>query len=269
MEEGFRQKIVIIGCGNVAWHLAKQFKSFENCNVTIYNHQPNSLLVDFKKKLKCRTESSIENVTPAADFYFICVADKAIRSVAERLTITNPQALLIHTSGSASLKELGSRIYGTAVMYPLQSFSRIDIIDWNKVPLITEAADEATRAKINKLASLFSDKVIAMSESDRIYLHLAAVFANNFSNAMYAAAEDILRKNTKEARFELLLPLIEKSSDKLKKISPLAAQTGPAKRGDTKTIKNHMRLLRKNEDLRKIYKKISSLIDTQQNGRTT
>ena len=158
MQKLNKHKIVILGCGNVAWHLAKHFFSLKNHELFIYNHKANALLNDFRLKLKCSTASSLNKIIPNADFYFICVTDKYISEVVKKIKIENKNAVLIHTSGSAKIEELGEN-NNSAVFYPLQSFSKNTNVNWKEIPIIIEAKKLSVKKKILDLAKLFSYNV--------------------------------------------------------------------------------------------------------------
>ncbi|MBL7910503.1 MAG: DUF2520 domain-containing protein [Bacteroidia bacterium] len=258
MRKSTGHKIVIIGCGNVAWHLAKQLAAFKNYKLFVYNHKANSLLNDFKTKLKCSVTSNLKNIVTDADLYFICVADKNIASVAKRIKTKNSNAIIVHTSGSAKINELGDRS-NTAVFYPLQTFSKQDEVNWKEVPVIVEAKNAAIKTKILNLAKEFSNNVISLNYKERLKLHLAAVLVNNFTNALFVAAADLAAKDKK-----ILLPLIKQTVLKIQKLDPLAAQTGPARRGDKRVMEKHLKLISKNTELKKIYLQLSNLIIKQQ-----
>src|ERR1043165_5185151 len=121
MRDG-RKSVVIVGCGNVAWHLAKRLSESERFAVRIFNHRNNSALVQFRKELKCETPSSLEQIPHDADYYFLCVPDAAIAEIASHLAISNPKSVLMHCAGSVPVEALGKRIHGTGVFYPLQTF---------------------------------------------------------------------------------------------------------------------------------------------------
>lgn len=265
MQNPGRQKIVIAGCGNVAWHIAKKLQALGNYSVFVYNHRHNSMLDEFKKKLKCKTGDSLEHIINDADFYFICVDDKHIESVAKKISCTKPNAVLLHTSGSIKLNVLGERAHATGVFYPLQTFSSNDEVVWDKIPIVVEASAENSTV-IVQLAKKFSDTVILLDYEQRLKLHLAAVLVNNFTNALYQAASEFLARGSrnKNLNFDLLLPLISQTTEKVKRIDPLEAQTGPARRHDKPVLKKHISLLSKHEDLKKIYKLMSKLIVKQQ-----
>lgn len=266
MKTRVQKTIVIIGCGNVAWHVAKHLVSLKSFRVSVYNHQDNSALQAFKKELKCRTEAGFANISADADAYFICVTDRFISHVTEALHIKNPKAILVHTSGSAKRTDLGDKMFTTGVFYPLQSFSKSAEINWQKVPVIIEAGNRNAEKSIADLAGLFSKRVITLGYRDRLRLHLAAVLVNNFTNALYVSAFDLLgeSKAGNELHFKLLLPLIGQTTSNIETMKPREAQTGPARRGDEAVMKKHLDLIAKQEDLRKIYKQLSRLIVKQQ-----
>jgi predicted short-subunit dehydrogenase-like oxidoreductase (DUF2520 family) len=266
METAAKQKIVIIGCGNVAWHLAKHLQSLKKFEVFVYNHKPNPSLNEFKSKLKCKVDVGLDHVIENASCYFICIPDRFISETAKRLHIKDPNALLLHTSGSCKLSELGERIHDTGVFYPLQTFSKATGLDWSTVPVIIEHSTEQAEARIRKFALQFSKTVISLSYKERLKLHLSAVFVNNFTNALYVVAHDLVMETskTKDLNFDLLLPLIKQTTEKIAKLNPRAAQTGPAKRNDEVVLKKHLELLSKHTELKKLYKQLSKLIVKQQ-----
>ncbi|PBQ31142.1 hypothetical protein CNR22_04970 [Sphingobacteriaceae bacterium] len=266
MEKEAKQKVVIIGCGNVAWHIAKHLQSLKKFSISVYNHQENPLLTEFKTKLKCKIGESLQYIDSDASMYFICVTDKYISKVASKLTVKNPNAVLVHTSGSAKLQELGGRIHSTGVFYPLQTFSRDARIDWKNVPIIVESENRDSEHTLLHFADLFSKTVISLDYKNRLKLHLAAVLVNNFTNALYVSAFDLINRDStsKDLNFEVLLPLIEQTTQKIRTLEPRAAQTGPAKRKDESVMNKHLDLISKQNDLKKIYKQISKLIAKQQ-----
>ncbi len=266
MKEAARQKAVILGCGNVAWHIASHLASLKTFKITVYNHQANPLLSEFKLKLKCAIQAGFHHITSDADYYIICVADNFIKETASKINNSKVNSLVLHTSGSSKITLLGKRVFGTGVMYPLQTFSRTDQVNWKNIPLLLETDDECTGRLLKSFAALFSNKILQLNYTDRLQLHLAAVVVNNFTNALYAAADQLLSATGTEKSFSLLLPLIEKTTEKIHLMSPIEAQTGPAKRNDTVAMEKHLELLRKNKDLRKVYKQMSALIHIQQKG---
>jgi len=266
-EEG-AASLVIVGCGNLAWHLTKGFLNAGLTDLMVCNHRPNPLLDDFRFQLHCRTAVGFENMPLKAAYYFICVPDKFIVEVAGQIQLANPQAILIHCSGSTALSALEDRVQGTGVFYPVQTFSRQADIHWNETPVLLEASDSETYSLLEKLAKKLTKKIHHCKSEDRLQIHLCAVLVNNFTNALYAAAEGQLLKQQSPFDLSVLLPLISTGVKKLESMKAVDAQTGPAKRGDKKTIQLHQGLLDKHSLLRKTYKDMTKLIKEQQHGRS-
>lgn len=263
MAASTKHKIVIIGCGNLAWHLASEFARLK-FDLVIVNHRPNKELNKFERKFTCKTYSSLSLIPEDANFYFISVTDKSIPSVSKRITPSNKNAVVFHCSGSISLEALQGDNANRCVFYPVQTFSKNDSIDWKEVPILLEANSPQTLVSAKRLANLFSKKVEKSTWEFRSKVHLAAVFVNNFSNALYAAAVHLLSRNGKVAKVDLLLPLIRQTTKKLDALTPIAAQTGPAKRGDKPVLSRHMTMLKNEPELQKIYRLLSALILKQQ-----
>ena len=264
MKKSVKHKIVILGCGNVAWHLAKRLSAFKKYTLFVYNHQANSALKEFKSELNCSTQVGLDNIISDAHFYFICVSDSAISKVSSKIKCERSSSVIVHTSGSASLKEINGNSVNAGVFYPLQTFSKKDNISWVDVPIIIEVANALTRKKLFSLTKHFSKKVLVLSYEERLKMHLSAVLVNNFTNALYVAAAEFLRGFNGSKSFQLLLPLIRQTTKKIEDMSPIDAQTGPAKRNDKVVLDKHMKLLSEKKELRRVYEQISKLIVKQQ-----
>ncbi|MDY6346936.1 MAG: DUF2520 domain-containing protein, partial [Bacteroidales bacterium] len=94
----------------------------------------------------------------------------------------------------------------------------------------------------------------------RASIHLAAVFACNFSNAMYTIADKILSDNN--LNLSLLLPLLKNTVAKLEEMPPREAQTGPAARGDRNVMERHLESL-SDKKIRELYTLVSDFIMSQ------
>ncbi|MBW2960651.1 Rossmann-like and DUF2520 domain-containing protein [Mesonia aestuariivivens] len=244
-------KIVILGAGNLALHLFKAFNKATNTEVIqVYNRSESSLQI-FKNKTDTTTNFT---QLKKADVYLVCVKDDAIENIIKKLAKT--EAIVAHTSGSVALSTSATR---NAVFYPLQTFSKQTEVNFKEIPICLETSEEKDFSILEKLAKNISEKVFPISSAQRKKLHLAAVFASNFSNYMYAIAEDICNKN--EVPFEVLNALIQETAKKATLNSPKTVQTGPAKRNDQATIKQHLAQLN-NADYKEIYKLLTqSIID--------
>ena len=243
--------VVIVGSGNVAKHLIKSFIRIDNINLKqVYtrNSKDEALLNN-----TVATTNDL-SLIKEADITIIAVRDDAIANISSQ--IKNP--LVVHTSGSVEMKAL-KNASNKGVFYPLQSFSKQKEINFKNMPICLEAEHKHDLIKLEKLASLLQGDVYYLSSLQRKKIHVAAVFVNNFTNHMYTIAYDICEEHN--VPFDILKPLILETSDKIKKLTPKDAQTGPAKRSDEETIKNHLNLL--SETQQELYLKIIQSIKNQ------
>jgi predicted short-subunit dehydrogenase-like oxidoreductase (DUF2520 family) len=257
--------IVIIGTGNVAYHIADSFKKHQNITLLqVFNHQNTKEAKRYAQHFAINLATSYNAINTNADIYIIAVKDDAIVEVVKNLTLLKLKGIVVHTSGSVEMKTLMQASESIGVYYPLQTFFQKAIIDWKKTPLLIEANSKQTLAKIKKIADSISQKVKVVTSKNRLQIHLAAVFACNFTNAMYATAYEVIEKNLSKKDTELLVPIMLQSFEKLKDNHPLKSQTGPAMRNDTKVMKKHLAILKSDKHLTKVYKTLSDLIVTQQ-----
>ncbi|MDX8554757.1 DUF2520 domain-containing protein [Tenacibaculum sp. 1B UA] len=248
-------KVTIIGGGNVATHLANAFsKTNEVSLVQVYAR--NIKQVQHLKGVTSIT-NSIELLTKA-DVYIIAVSDDAIGDVSHKIEQKN--GLVVHTSGSVAIQSL-QNTGRKGIFYLLQSFSKNKEVNFDEIPFCLEAENEEDLQLLEDLAKSIGKKIYRINSEQRKRLHVAAVFVNNFTNHMYKIGADIC--NEYQVPFEVLQPLVKETAQKITKLSPEAAQTGPAKRNDQKTIQNHLALL--NAEQQEIYKLITKSI--QKNGK--
>lgn len=144
------------------------------------------------------------------------------------------------------------------IFYPLQTMKKNSEVDFKNVPVLIEGNDEATVSKLEALAKTISQNVYKVDEEQRQWIHVAAVFANNFTNHLYSVSESLLLGHG--LSFDILKPLIYRSIENLQQNSPSDIQTGPAARGDMQTIEKHLMLLGDDIRLQRIYEILSQSI---------
>lgn len=259
-------KIVIIGTGNVAYHIAQSFQSNTKVNLLqVFNHRYSKEAKLFSKQFQCDLVTDYKSIHQKADIYIVAVKDDAIAEVAKQLLPLKLNGLVVHTSGSVEVNVLKNVSKTIGVYYPLQTFYKGASIDWNTTPLLIEANTKSSVTKLKQLASTVSKTVKVVDSKNRIQIHLAAVFACNFTNAMYVAAFELLENNLSKKDTELLLPIMQQSFKKLQTVHPAKAQTGPAMRNDKLVMRKHLQLLKQDKQLSHVYTVISDLIMRQQN----
>ena len=132
-------------------------------------------------------------------------------------------------------------------------------MDFSQIPLFLETDDEPLRPALEAFARRLSHTVVWADSACRAKVHLAAVFACNFVNHMYAVGEGIVR--SAGLPFDVLKPLLAETAAKaLDAASPADVQTGPAVRNDLHTMARHRALLAADPRLENIYSIISNNI---------
>ena len=247
-----RKRIVIIGSGNIASHLAPALSARERviqiCSPHIgHAHELSSRLPEAEA---CDRP---EDIITDADFYIIAVSDDKVADVAASMPLVS--GIVAHTSGSVPMQVL-ARHHRHGVFYPLQTFSKHSRIDISQVPFLIEASDTDSAVRLKALASTLSDNVIDADSALRSRIHVAAVFACNFPNYMWSCASDLL--NDAGLDLSLMRPLLEATLAKALAIGPAHAQTGPARRGDSEVIDRHIASL--SPDKAEIYRLLSERI---------
>ncbi|MCM1319172.1 MAG: DUF2520 domain-containing protein [Muribaculaceae bacterium] len=213
-------KVCIIGSGNVATHLciALAGKVDELINVS---------------------SRELEDLPMDSDIYLIAVSDSAIGKVADAMPRVD--GIVAHTAGSVGIDVLKPYFKRVGVFYPLQTFTKGAYLDYSVIPVFVEASDKGSEGQLLGLASLFTTHLHKADSARRETLHLASVFACNFTNYLWTAADEILQREG--LNLDVLMPLIDATVSKLKYMDPSEAQTGPASRGDTEVISRHEKAL--------------------------
>jgi len=246
--------MVFIGAGNLATRLSLEMFRKGMIIRQVYSHTADSAQ-SLADKLNCGWTTVPEEIISDADLYIFSLKDSVLEEVLSR--IKPNQGIWIHTAGSVPIdifKYCSSR-YG--VLYPLQTFSKEREIPFNTIPLFLEASSEEVADTLYNLAQTLSENVRFISSEKRRYIHLAAVFACNFTNHMYVIAEKILANES--IHYNVLQPLIEETAAKIQDIPPTRAQTGPAVRYDRNVMDKHIELLN-DERYKDIYQLLSKSI---------
>ncbi|HQS51317.1 MAG: oxidoreductase [Sphingobacteriales bacterium 17-39-43] len=247
--------IVILGSGNIATHLGRAFKMAGQDISQVWSRDIThaSSLAD---TLAAEAIDNMFDLDRSADLFIIAVKDEAIREIALELKLSDQ--LLVHTSGSTGLSALEGASTKIGVFYPLQTFSKAKSVDFRQIPIIIEANSPEVLSGIRAIADRLSEKAIELNSEQRKILHVAAVFACNFTNHLFGLAQELLEE--KGLDYELLKPLIEETLSKIELNDPVSVQTGPAIRDDQATIQSHLELLKHNPALSELYTKLSQSI---------
>jgi predicted short-subunit dehydrogenase-like oxidoreductase (DUF2520 family) len=248
-------KITFIGAGNVATQLAFAFKKKGHQIQQIYSR---SVLSAEALANKCNATytTNIATLQNDADLYIYAVKDSVLQDLILAMPLCN--GLHVHTAGSMPMQLFENKQSNYGVFYPFQTFSKNKEIDFEKLPLFIEANTEKNSDYLCEIGKNISEEVIFCSSEQRKALHLSGVFACNFTNHMYAIAEELLTQAN--IPFRLLYPLIAETCSKINNLQPKEAQTGPAVRNDIETIDKHLKALNNLPLEKEIYRLISKNI---------
>lgn len=184
--------------------------------------------------------SNLADLQSGADIYIIAVPDDHIAGIIEA-TSAITDGIWTHTSGSMPIDLFAGCKMSYGVFYPLQTFSKNKPLDFTQVPMLIEGSDSDVADALIGLANKISRDVKKVGSDGRKQLHIAAVFACNFVNYLWAQADEILKDV--DLNINVLRPLLTETLDKLQTLSPRDAQTGPARRGDVNIINKHLAML--------------------------
>ncbi len=247
-------RVVIIGSGNVASVMGRliQRNDHEIVQVISRNAHHAKILAD---ELNCPFSDTNSTVDMSAGLYLVAVNDGALYELNKSFHIGHK--LILHTAGSVPKTVLKDISVNYGVLYPLQSL-RKEMNYPDDIPFLIDANSEETITLTEDFARTISGTIAKASDEDRLKLHVAAVIVSNFTNHLYALAEEFCGKE--KVDFKLLAPLIKETARRVETHSPADVQTGPALRNDIFTLDKHLKLLANYDRLKYIYLKLTDSI---------
>ncbi|MFP4471875.1 MAG: Rossmann-like and DUF2520 domain-containing protein [Bacteroidales bacterium] len=253
--------ITMIGAGRVATHLALHLAERGTEIRQVYSRTMKSAekLAD---KLGAMAVDRLVDLDHKSDLYIVAVVDDAIPGIVRQFSPAGK--IVVHTSGSVAMDALQTASAHHGVFYPLQSFTHGREVDFSEIPLCIEASDAATESNLLELAKMLSRDVRLIDSTQRALIHVAAVFANNFSNFLFLQGGEILEQAG--VSFDILLPLIRETVQRLNQHHPRETQTGPSVRNDEKTMGKHLNLIAGDPSKKEIYLLLSKYIQKEFNA---
>lgn len=248
-------KVVFLGSGNLATRLSLEMKRKGFDIRQVYSHTP-AHAEQLANRLQCKWTYLPGKVEIDADLYIFALKDTALEPLIARIAPNN--GLWVHTAGSMPMDVFRGHTARYGVLYPMQTFSKGRAVDFTAVPFFIEGSGEEEAGALRALAERIGGHAYEATSEQRRYLHIAAVFACNFTNHMYALAHRLLAAHG--LPFEAMLPLIDETARKVHELLPAEAQTGPARRYDGNVIGKHLEMLAGEPRLAELYEKISRSI---------
>lgn len=233
------KRVTLIGSGKVATHLGVALEDHGIVIEEVYSRNIRHAKRLAGKFYDAKATTSLDFSNSIAEVFIIAVADNAIQEIGDHIKLPNHNAILVHTSGGTPLEVLGGSTLYTGVFYPLQTFSYEKEIDFSKIPICIDATAKTALDKLAILAEKLTPKVYHLNSEERKSLHIAAVYACNFTNYLLEISSNLTENSGLE--FNDLRHLVQETVDKAFTLkSPIEGQTGPAIRRDYKTIKRHI-----------------------------
>lgn len=247
-------KIVFIGAGNLATRLSLAMQRVGMQIGQVYSHTEASAR-QLATRLGCPWTNDLSALQEDGDLYVFSLKDTVLSDVISKVKPNN--GMWVHTAGSMPMSVFEGYAQRFGVLYPLQTFSKGRNVNFDVIPIFLEANTDKNADYLKNIASALSENVRFMSSEKRRSLHLAAVFACNFTNHIYTLSYKLLENESIPA--DVLLPLIDETVSKIHSMPPAAAQTGPAIRYDENVINKHLAML-DDPDMQAIYRLFSQSI---------
>ncbi|MEJ2004229.1 MAG: DUF2520 domain-containing protein [Cyclobacteriaceae bacterium] len=242
----------------MAWHLGPALENAGMVVQEVYSRNKTHADQLIARLYQAQFHDSLDFTESDSDLFIVSVTDTAIGEVASGIDLPE-NASIVHTSASQPAGVLAhSMTEKFGVLYPLQTFSKGKKVDFRQIPIFIESKDKSTLKLLRTVAAALSKQVHEIDGETRVAIHMAAVFACNFTNHMLKIAGDICEAHG--TGLGILYPLIAETVEKAMQIGPEKAQTGPARRHDFPTLDRHLKLLNDNEELSEIYRLISQHI---------
>lgn len=258
-----------IGCGNLAYRMSLELQKHGHTVNTIYGR-------DLEKAAKLAyilnkseySPNSLNKETFATtnladvlegEIIILAVSDNSIEDVAallfEEAKKKNRYPLVLHSSGATSISVLKA-FPKHGVLYPLMTLSATKPVDFSLVPFFLESSSTEIQAILKEICYSLNSEYREIDSNERAQLHVSAVYVSNFINYLTGLAFDLSKPN-----HMFLMPLaIETIRKAFLYEHPSLVQTGPAIRGDIKTINQHLKLLEKYPEHKEVYKLLTEHI---------
>jgi predicted short-subunit dehydrogenase-like oxidoreductase (DUF2520 family) len=247
-------KVVMVGAGNVATILSRL--------ITQNNHTISQVISrniyharELADKFGATYTDFAGEFDLSADLFIIATTDASLTD--NFANFHTGDKLVVHTAGSVSKEVLQKMSSNYGVLYPLQSL-RKELEEIPPIPFLVDGNNDGTRVWLKEFALTLSGNVSEATDEERLKLHTAAVIVSNFTNHLYAIAEDFCGKE--HVNFDLLKPLIMETAHRIEHASPTEVQTGPAVRKDIHTLDKHLRTLSPHPKLRTTYMRLTDSI---------
>lgn len=261
-----KSKILFIGAGKIAASLIHHLLK-SGYNVKGIISRTGKPASDYSLRFKLINHSNnFNSITSAYKIFFLTVPDDQIVKTAGKLSklkLDFKNSLFIHVSGSENLSSLNSlkkKGAATATFHIMQTFPSQKISKMSGSYSAVETTSREAERFLRKIAVDLNVVSFSLNEGKKTAYHLAGVFAANFLTGNIFITKKIMEEAGIKsiASYDVMKPIIQSTLMNIQKLGPEESLSGPINRGDVKTIKNHIKILKiilqknKNNNLGKI-----------------
>lgn len=246
----------IIGTGNIAWFFGKRLAAAGHQCRGVFGRNPEKVKELSDTLLATRSGTMADFRDEESDVCFLAVSDKAVSEVAQTLSMKH--TILVHVAGALPIEAITGAAKDCAVLWPVYSIQKSNAPAHRNIPMAWEVTSDRAKRYVLEMAHAITDELFDAKHEQRKWLHLAAVFTNNFVNHLMSINELLCKENN--VPIAALNPLFNQTFEKLKQASPKNIQTGPAIRNDEETVARHLEMLEGKKELQQVYKAITDSI---------
>ena len=256
-----KKRIAFIGTGRKAWSLAQAFREAGYELVFAVSRTEKHLrhfTAHFKIENMPKTPEELKLLLQEPLTVILAVPDSEISPVALELALLDlpvEDSLFIHLSGAKNSTELAPlRDNGafTGTLHIPQTFPTTDPVSIQGLPVAVEASSPEAEKMLLQLAHDLNLHPICIAPENKIYYHLAAVFASNFFPAIVADSIKLFEKagGSREDYFKIFAPIITTTFTNIIKHGPENSVSGVVSRKDSETIGQHLASLAEDPTLK-------------------
>lgn len=220
------------------------------------------------KRLRSRVVA-LERFEPVSEVVWICHTDDALAETARILANHGKWKgkVVLHSSGALTsdvLLPLRHKGAHTASLHPMMTFVPGTEPSMKKVPFAVEG-DAKAIAAAKKIVRRLKGKVFRIGKQSKVLYHALGSFSSPMVVATLVTAERVGRSAglSKTQITQMMRPILEQTMCNYLERGATAAFSGPIKRGDLNTIRNHLRELARVPATSELYRALvrSALID--------
>jgi predicted short-subunit dehydrogenase-like oxidoreductase (DUF2520 family) len=241
-------KMGFIGAGTVGTALAVRLSGKGFPVVAVSSRSQTSARKLAQAVSNCQVFDDNQGVADTAELVFITTPDDTIPAVASQVHWHTGQSV-VHCSGADSTEVLESARKSGAqvgVFHPLQTFASVEQAVEN-MPGSTFAleAEEPLLNVLKDMATSLDGHWVELKAGDKVLYHAAAVIACNYLVTLVKMATDLWQTFSvpPDQATQALLPLIQGTVHNISTVGIPNCLTGPIARGDTGTIRKHLKAL--------------------------